>query len=96
MARIKTVDDQVVGCLNQHTHLPRPEAVQAAKVRGNMKDRAITTMEKTRDIINGAAAEQNDQVLAFFTYRKMCIKKFKLMISLHCILTIKYFVIISE
>ena len=29
-----------------------------------MKDRAITTMEKTRDIISGAAAEQNDQVLA--------------------------------
>ena len=28
MARIKTVDDQVVSRLNQHTHLPRPEAVQ--------------------------------------------------------------------
>ena len=64
MARIKTVDDQVVCHLNQHTHLPRPEAVQAAKVRANMKDRAITTMEKTRDITSGAAAEQNDQVLA--------------------------------
>ena len=59
MARIKTVDDQVVGRLNQYTHLPRPEAVHE-----NMKDRAITTMEKTRDIISGAAAEQNDQVLA--------------------------------
>ena len=66
MARIKTVDDQVVGRLNQHTHLPRPEAVQAAKVRANMKARAITTMEKTCDIISGAAAEPNDQVLANF------------------------------
>ena len=46
MVRSKSVDDQVVGRLNQHTHLPRPEAVLAAKVRANMKDRAITTMEK--------------------------------------------------
>ena len=58
MACMKTVDDQVVGRLNQHTHLPQPEAVQAAKVRANMKDRAITTMEKTRDIISGSASEQ--------------------------------------
>lgn len=64
-ARIKTVNDQLVGRVNGHDgHPPKPESVRAAKVRAEMKERARTTVEKTRDIISGGAAAENDAVLA--------------------------------
>ena len=50
-ARIKTRDGQLVGCVNDDPHPPRPETIRAAQVRGEMKHKAGTTLEKTQDII---------------------------------------------
>ena len=50
--------------MNGHQHPPKPKAVRTAKARAEMKDRASTTVEKTRDIISGATAAENDDVLA--------------------------------
>ena len=64
IARVKTRNDQMVGRMNDHTHPPCPEKIQARVVRSNMKDRARTTTEKTRNIMAEEVSNEPDDVLA--------------------------------
>ena len=63
-AKIKTLNGVLQGRLHQHTHRADPEKIELMKVRGAMKQRAQTTMEKTRDILSGAVACHNEAVLS--------------------------------
>ena len=52
-----------MGRVNDHPHPPPPKAIRAGQVRGEMKYRARTTLEKTQDIISGGDAGEDDNVL---------------------------------
>ena len=63
-AKIKTLNGILHGRVPDHRCQPDPAKIQTMKVRGQMKQRAQNTMEKTRDILSGAVAGQNQEVLA--------------------------------
>ena len=63
-ARIKTLNGILHGRAPDHRCQPDPAKIQTMKVRGQMKQRAQNTIEKTRDILSGAVAGQNEEVLA--------------------------------
>ena len=64
IARVKTANDQLVERVNEHTHPPRPEMIKAHVIRGNMKDRARLTTEKTRNIIVEEISNEPNEILA--------------------------------
>ena len=63
-ARIKTLNGILHGRAPDHRCQPDPAKIQTMKIRGQMKQRAQNTMEKTRDILSGEVAGQNEEVLA--------------------------------
>lgn len=72
MARVKTLDNEVVGTMNEHTHPPQPDEIRVMKVRAGMKQRARETTERTRNIISHGISNEDDDVLANFpSFRTM-------------------------
>ena len=59
-AKVKALNDQIIGQTNEHTLPPIPELIDAAKARSEMKRRAETTTERKRNIISQSIQNQND------------------------------------
>ena len=64
IARVKTTNYQLVGRVNEHAHPQCLEKIQACIIRGNMKDWARLTTEKTQNIMMEEISNEPDEVLA--------------------------------
>ena len=63
-AKIKTLNEQVVGRINVHRCVIEPERLETRRVRANMREDAQNTRERPRNIIMDEVYGQNGDVLA--------------------------------
>lgn len=64
-AKIKTLDNEIVDRLHNHTHPPCPERIQVNALRKSIKDRAKRSTEKTRNVISEEVTAVQDALFNF-------------------------------
>ena len=64
-AKIKTLDNEIVDRLHNHTHPTCPERIQLNALRKSIKDRAKRSTEKTRNVISEEVTAVQDALFNF-------------------------------